>query len=76
VLREGLGLCASGLVIGLAGSVATGRVIRALLVGVSPFDWITLGVVCLILAGVSLLACIIPARRAMGVSPTEALRGA
>jgi predicted permease len=75
VMREGLGLCASGLLIGLAGSVAAGRFIRALLVGVSPFDWITLGVVCLLLAGVSLLACIIPARRAMAVSPTEALRG-
>ena len=75
VMREGLGLCASGLVLGLAGSIAAGRLIRALLVGVSPFDWVTLGTVCLLLAGVSLLACVIPARRAMAVSPTEALRG-
>jgi putative ABC transport system permease protein len=75
VMREGLALCASGLVIGLAGSIATGRLIRALLVGVSTFDWVTLGVVCLLLAVVSVLACLIPARRAMAVSPTEALRG-
>jgi ABC-type antimicrobial peptide transport system permease subunit len=75
VLREGLVLCASGLVIGLAGSVAAGRLIRALLVGVSPVDWVTLGTVCLLLAVVSVLACIIPARRAMAVSPVEALRG-
>jgi predicted permease len=75
VLREGLGLCAGGLAIGLAGSVAAGRLIRALLVGVSPVDWVTLGIVCLVLAAVSVLACLIPARRAMEVSPTEALRG-
>jgi predicted permease len=75
VMREGLGLCASGLVIGLAGSIVAGRWIRALLVGVSPVDWITLGTVCVLLAGVSVLACLVPARRAMAVSPTQALRG-
>jgi ABC-type antimicrobial peptide transport system permease subunit len=75
VMGEGLRLCAIGVAIGLAGSVVAGRLIRALLVGVSPFDWPTLALVCAVLAAVSVLACLVPARRAMAVSPTEALRG-
>ena len=51
------------------------RAIRAMLVGVSPVDLPTLGGVCVVLLGVAVLASLVPARRAMGVDPTEALRG-
>ena len=64
-----------GLAIGIVGSLAAARAIRAMLVGVSLIDAPTLVVVCLALAAVAVMACIVPARRAMAVSPTEALRG-
>jgi putative ABC transport system permease protein len=75
VLGEGLRMCGLGLAIGLAGSVAVARGIRAMLVDVSAVDLPTLGVVCVVLLGVAAVASALPARRAMGVSPTEALRG-
>ena len=49
--------------------------IRSLLVNVTATDPVTLIAVALLLAGVAALASWIPARRAMAVSPTEALRG-
>jgi ABC-type lipoprotein release transport system permease subunit len=75
VVTEGLRMCAVGLAVGLAGSVLVARAIRAMLVGVSPVDLPTLGGVCVVLLGVAVLASLVPARRAMGVDPTEALRG-
>jgi ABC-type lipoprotein release transport system permease subunit len=45
-----------------------------MLVGVSPHDFFTYGVVTTLLAGVALLACWLPARRAMRVDPMVALR--
>jgi ABC-type lipoprotein release transport system permease subunit len=75
VMSEGMRLCAVGVLVGLLGSVAVARAIRALLVGVPAVDVPTLTSVCAMLVAVAALASIIPARRAMGVSPTEALRG-
>ena len=75
VVIEGLRMCAVGLAVGLAGSVLVARAIRAMLVGVSPVDLPTLGGVCVVLLGVAVLASLVPARRAMGVDPTAALRG-
>ena len=63
-----------GVAIGLAGAVAVARLIRALLVGVTFVDPLTLGAVAVALLGVAMLAAALPARRAMRVSPTEALR--
>lgn len=75
VMREGLRMCAVGLALGLVGALALGRGIRALLVGVPTIDPATLAFVCLVLMVVSVVACALPARRAMAVSPTEALKG-
>jgi putative ABC transport system permease protein len=63
-----------GLLLGAAGTVALTRVIGALLHGVSPLDPLTYVVVGVLLAGATLLACLLPARRAVRESPMLALR--
>jgi len=75
IVTEGLRLTAAGLVIGLLGTLATGQLIRSLLVNVTVTDPVTLIGVAVLLAGVAGVASWIPARRAVTVSPTEALRG-
>ena len=74
VLREGSGVIAIGLVIGLAGAALTARYVQALLFEVRPGDPLTIGTVCLLLAVVGLAACFVPARRATRVDPLVALR--
>jgi putative ABC transport system permease protein len=66
---------AAGIAVGVVLAILTGRLIRALLVGVSPADPMTLSVVVATLAGVSLAAACAPAIRASRVDPIIALRG-
>jgi ABC-type antimicrobial peptide transport system permease subunit len=73
-LREGVAFAASGIAIGLVGALALARLLENLLYGVSASDPVTLLTVVFLLAAVALLACWIPARRAMGVDPMVALR--
>jgi ABC-type lipoprotein release transport system permease subunit len=63
-----------GLVLGLAGALAVGRLARSMLVGVGAADVPTYAIVAVVLAGVAILASALPARRATMVSATEALR--
>ena len=63
-----------GLVTGLAGASALGRALQAFLVGIEPFDRITILFVVALLAGVALVASLVPARRAARVDPMNALR--
>ncbi|PYU65539.1 MAG: hypothetical protein DMG49_23995 [Acidobacteria bacterium] len=74
VLGEGLRHAALGVILGLAGAFALTRLMERLLYGVRPTDPITFACVTLLLAGVALLACYLPARRAMRVDPIIALR--
>jgi len=74
VLRQGLAIAAMGVVIGLVGAVLLTRVMESLLFGVAPTDPLTFLATALLLTGVALLACYIPARRAARVDPIEALR--
>ena len=74
VLSRGATLAAIGLVVGLLGALALGRFLQALLFAVSPADPLTLGVVAVLLGVIALLACVIPARRAVRVDPMTALR--
>jgi putative ABC transport system permease protein len=74
VLSEALRLSLAGLLLGAAAAVGVGRLIQSLLVGVGVADLLTFGVVAAALVGVALLASAVPARRAMTVNPTEALR--
>jgi putative ABC transport system permease protein len=74
ILGESARLAAIGLVIGIAVSFATTRLISSLLFGVKATDPFTFLVVAVLLAVVALLASYIPARRAMRVDPIVALR--
>jgi predicted permease len=74
VMREATFLTGLGIVIGLACAVAASNMLRSLLFGVQSWDIPTLVAVAAVLSGAALLASYIPARRAAGVNPVEALR--
>ena len=74
VLRESLQNAAAGVAIGCALALLAGRLIQGLLVGVSPSDPFTLGIVGATLMAVSGVAAIAPAIRAARVDPIHALR--
>ena len=73
-VREGVALTLVGLATGLAGALAAGRWISALLFGVTPADPVTFVTVVCALAGAAVCAIYVPARRAAGVDPSDALR--
>jgi putative ABC transport system permease protein len=74
VLRQGMAPVLVGLAGGAASAVAIGRYLESLLFQVSPRDPLAFAVSGTVLLAVSVAACLIPARRATRVSPTEALR--
>jgi predicted permease len=74
ILSNGLRLIVSGLTIGLVLSLMLTRFLRTILFGVGATDAITFMGVAILLTAVALLACYIPARRAMRVDPMVALR--
>jgi putative ABC transport system permease protein len=74
VAGEGLRLCGLGVVLGLAGSVPLTRLLGGVLFGIGPFDPVALAAASAALVLVAVLACYIPARRALSVDPMTALR--
>jgi putative ABC transport system permease protein len=74
VVRQALLPVLAGAVVGLAGALALGRLLTALLFDVRPTDPWTLGSVALLLLGIAWLASWLPARRAARLSPIAALR--
>jgi putative ABC transport system permease protein len=74
VLWHGVALVGLGLALGVAGAFGLTRLLKSLLVGVTPTDPATFAVVGVLLPAVALMACLIPARRAMRVDPIVALR--
>ena len=74
VLRQGLGLALCGTAVGLVGALIVARLMAGLLYGVRPTDPLTFVAVSLVLTAVALVACYIPAWRAMRVDPLIALR--
>jgi predicted permease len=74
ILAQGAWLVGLGLVFGVAGAFALRKVLASVLFGVAPTDPVIFGTVFLILSGIGLLACYLPARRAMRVSPLIAMR--
>ncbi len=75
ILKHGLALASTGVAIGLAASFGLTRLMKGLLFGVSATDPLTFATTALLLIGVALMACWIPARRAAKVDPMIALRG-
>ena len=73
-VREGAAMTLVGLGVGLAGALAAGRWISALLFGVTPADPATLAIVVCALAMAAACATYVPARRAASVDPSDALR--
>jgi putative ABC transport system permease protein len=71
---EGLRLIASGVLAGVVLAIVLSRVLRSFLFGVQPSDPATLAVVGALFAGVALLACWVPVRRAARVDALKALR--
>jgi putative ABC transport system permease protein len=74
VLRRGMTLALVGLAAGLAAAYALTRLMEGLLFGISAADPATYAAVAALIAAVALLACLVPARRAMKIDPMEALR--
>jgi putative ABC transport system permease protein len=74
VLWQGVRPVVAGLVVGIAGALAAGRILSSLLFQVSARDPLTIGGVAVMLLGVSVVAALGPARRATRVDPMKALR--
>jgi ABC-type antimicrobial peptide transport system permease subunit len=74
ILARSLAFVGAGLVLGIGGAVAAGRLTGTLLAGVGPTDPLTFAAVALVFGLVALCASAIPARRASRVDPMEAVR--
>ena len=74
ILRQGAKLAIVGVALGVCAAFALTQLMRNLLFGVTAYDPVTFGAVAVLLVSVVLLACYIPARRAMRVDPIVALR--
>jgi putative ABC transport system permease protein len=74
VIRQGMSLAGAGVLLGLGLAFGLTRLMTAVLFGVDPLDPVTYGSVAVGLLVVALLASYLPARRAAGVDPVEALR--
>jgi ABC-type antimicrobial peptide transport system permease subunit len=74
ILRQGLELAIAGAAVGLVGALIVSHLMAGLLYSVRPTDPVTFVGVAILLIGIALLACYLPARRAMRVDPMIALR--
>ena len=74
VVLDGVRLVGIGLLIGVPATVMTGELMRGVLVGVSPWDPLTLVSVALGLMVVALISCYLPARRVLRIDPAQSLR--
>jgi putative ABC transport system permease protein len=74
MLQEGLALVVVGIALGVLGALALGRAVAHVLVGVRPHDPVALSGAAVVEAALAVLASWVPARRAAGVDPIEALR--
>ena len=74
ILSQGMRLAAVGALIGLIAALVLGRVMVALLYGISPVDPVTLVTASAIFLAVAVLASLLPAARAAATAPVNALR--
>jgi len=74
VLSQGARLTITGVALGVFGALTAGRALQGLPVTVRPPDVTTVGPVAVLIAAVAVVACLVPARRAAGTDPIDALR--
>jgi ABC-type antimicrobial peptide transport system permease subunit len=74
ILRDGVRMTAAGIGIGVTAALALTHLISSMLFGVKPTDFATFLMVVITLSSIALLACYVPARRAMRIDPVIALR--
>jgi predicted permease len=74
VLRQGLTSIGLGLAIGLTGALALSRLVSRLLFGVAPTDPLCFVGSVIVLGAAGIIACLVPARQALGIEPMRALR--
>jgi predicted permease len=74
VLREGARMTLAGTAIGIVAALGLTQLMASMLFGVRPTDPVTFGLVAVVLCGIALFACYLPARRAAKVDPMVALR--
>jgi ABC-type antimicrobial peptide transport system permease subunit len=74
IMKDGVEMTLTGIILGVIGAFGLTRLMSSMLFGVKPTDPLTFTVVAVLLCAVAMLACYVPARRAMKVDPTEALR--
>lgn len=74
IIGEGLRLSLAGVVVGLFGALAVTRMLRSLLVSVTPTDPLTFGGITVLFFAIAAAACWLPARRAARLEPIAALR--
>jgi ABC-type antimicrobial peptide transport system permease subunit len=73
-MAQGIRLALAGIVLGISGALALGRVLWSLLYRVSPSDPLTFAAVAILASAITALACYVPARRATAADPAAALR--
>jgi ABC-type antimicrobial peptide transport system permease subunit len=74
ILKQGMSLVLTGVMIGLAASLAVGQLVARMLYGVSASDPLSVTAAASVLLAVALLACYLPARSASRLDPLAALR--
>lgn len=74
LMGEGVGLIAAGVILGLAGALAATRLMQSMLTNISVYDPLTFIATTVMLVAAALLACWLPARRAIRIDPLVALR--
>jgi putative ABC transport system permease protein len=74
IVSQGMGVVAGGVAVGLLAAFGMTRVMSSLLFGVSASDTATFASVAALMLLIALAACVVPARRAIGVQPAAVLR--
>jgi ABC-type lipoprotein release transport system permease subunit len=74
VVRRAMLSAGAGAAVGLIGSIGAGQLLKRVLFSVDSADWATFALMIALLVAVALVACLVPARKAMRVDPTIALR--
>jgi ABC-type antimicrobial peptide transport system permease subunit len=74
VLRESMRMAAVGVALGIPFALLAGYLVRSMLFGLAPYDWLSFVIAFICVAGIGVMAGLEPAQRAASINPTQALR--